>query len=199
MIPPIGMWYIRIIILLIIIQLFYVRESRAEDEQRWILSGYGSIPTQMIGISVYGINTLKIGYYGTLAITVNQPYYDDPNLYNMSINKAENIFGDTLLESNDKWQSFFVGITQKIYKLNFIYGGIGFSNKDVFRKYDDEYEILGNQGHYWIKDSDASIRYAPGIQLGLLHIMPTGWCIGGGFQTTPQGVHIIVGKKMTGP
>lgn len=117
---------------------------------------------------------------------------DDPDFYeNISVNKAENIFNDRFLGEDKGSVSISSGITRSITRYSAIYLGFAYTFFSYYRQYHDEFEILGNNGNYWIEDKEKS---SSGISIigGLLVPVSNSVVFQVGYSSLPNGVMLGV-------
>ena len=155
-------------------QLYVIKKSQNNKNislksRQHLFFGYTTnIPTQFLGFSVFSSNPKKIGLY----IDMKGPFAfrsDSDNFYdNISVNKAENIFGDDKTSTDDDWLTMNLGITKTIMDNILMYVGAGYSDHTEYNQYYDEYEILGSNGKYWIeKKVDSRVNFFGGCMIVL--------------------------------
>ncbi|MDA3814721.1 MAG: hypothetical protein PF570_10780, partial [Candidatus Cloacimonetes bacterium] len=69
------------------------------------------------------------------------------------------------------------------------YGGLGVSIYSEYRQYKDEYEILGNDGEYWIENDDKS-KTALNALGGVIFYIDSSWVMQIGAESQPTGITI---------
>ena len=114
-------------------------------------------------------------------------------IFQQTLNKAENIFEDDLIDTDKKWISVNIGITRVLSGKMVIYGGLGISMLDVYRQYHDRFEILGKNGKYWIKEKENSITKMNALTGLLYHFKKPNWTIQTGIELQPFGISFGIG------
>ena len=110
----------------------------------------------------------------------------------VSINKAENIFGDRLIKIEEEWRSAHIGLVKRILNNLAIYSGIGGSWYNQYHQYHDELEILSRNGNYWVENRSKS-QFHVGVLAGLLiQLSPKIYSQIGG-ELNPHGITIGLG------
>ena len=137
----------------------------------WPTRGFGyvaNVPDQPIGFNYMNIGR-KLGELGLfLDFKVGLNPYDRSDDYyeTISINKAENIFGDKQTGDGDRSASINGGIVLSLSPKVSIYLGSGVTLQTNYRSYRDPLEILGTKGTYWVKESDDhKINFLSGLVL----------------------------------
>lgn len=89
---------------------------------------------------------------------------ESDNFYdNISVNKAENIFGDEQISTDEDWLTMNVGLTKTLFDNILLFAGLGYSDHTYYNQYYDEFEILGSNGKYWIeRKADSGINFFGG-------------------------------------
>ena len=154
--------------------------------QEWFVGYVGNFPKAPLGVFVakdcffFDVKTNLKSYKGS------DSYYET-----VSINKAENIFGDKRINTAKSHTIINIGYIKEIIKNNYLYGGVGLTTTNEFYQYKDEYEILGNNGEYWIdgKNSKSDIN----ITVGLLSVCDEKYYFMIGVDTQPGGINFGVG------
>lgn len=135
--------------------------------RKHLFIGYTTnIPNQFLGFSLFSTNPKKIGLY----IDMKGPFAfrsESDNFYdNISVNKAENIFGDSKVSTDEDWLTMNLGVTKTIFANTLLFIGAGYSDHTYYNQYYDEFEILGSNGKYWIeRKSDSGINLFGGSMI----------------------------------
>jgi len=152
--------------------------------------GYsGNIPSQLLGVSVFSL-TNKTGFYGAVRFggmllgDDNSDYYE-----NISVNKAENIFGDDQIETGEGSFTFDIGITQFLMRPIYLYIGLGYTSRYGYRRYYDPFEILGSNGKYWIDDPDVESS-SVNIFGGFVILSGENVSLNIGYNSSPPGFNV---------
>jgi hypothetical protein len=173
-----------------------VAQNSIEDSsENLTVFGYvANIPEMPVGFNLLWIRNNGIGFYLDLKFTIKgglggrrggDDFYD-----NISVYKAENIFGDKLIGESKGWFSLNMGLTELVSQKMAVYGGIGISTWSHSKQYYDEFEILGRYGKYWIPaDSKSSLN----LNGGLLFLIAKKITINFGGDLKPAGLNIGVG------
>jgi hypothetical protein len=111
-------------------------------------------------------------------------YGSDDFYDNISVGEAES-WGDRLLEEKANWLSVNVGFTRAISTRQALYMGVGYSLHSDYRKYYDEFHILGTNGEYWVEAGDTSHI---NVLAGFLLVLGRNWGIQLGAELKPRGV-----------
>ena len=130
---------------------------KIKDQKTYTIVGFtANLPMEYFGLCIAGSRPEKIGLYLDLKTSISFKSGGDDFYENISVNKAENIFGDNLIDTSDSWTSFNAAGTKRISGQVTIYLGLGVSLYRKYRQYKDEFEILGDHGEYWIEDESES-------------------------------------------
>lgn len=146
----------------------------------FLIGFVANIPKEPIGLYLCTIRPQTIGFYLSLHVGI-PPFPPDNQTYpNISIHKAENIFGDRFLGEKEYTSSVSVGITKTLAVDKALYIAPGCTWTDTYREYYDEFEILGKHGNYLIEDdSRAQLNLSAGFIL-----------------TTSSGTNMILGVSV---
>ena len=156
--------------------------------------GYiANIPQELLGFNFVKLANTDFGFYIDLKAGLPMRDGADDFYDNISVNKAENIFGDQLLKKDDNWLSLNAGLTKVVSNQLAIYAGLGFSIYSEYRQYKDEFEILGDNGKYWIENEDKSKTTLNALGGIIFKINPT-WIMQIGAEAQPTGISIGFGK-----
>ena len=152
-----------LIIVAIFIYSFSIAQTKSstieydfKTHNKRIVGFVANIPKEFLGLNLISTSKQSFGLYFDFKIGLIQGYNTDDFYDNISVNKAENIYMDQLLKKNDSWVSINVGLTKVVLKNLVLYGGSGISFYSEYRQYKDEFEILGDNGKYWIENDDES-------------------------------------------
>lgn len=159
-----------------------------------IIFGYvANIPQELLGFNFIKVSRQDFGFYIDLKAGLPMRAGADDFYDNISVNQAENIFGDRLIKKDDNWFSMNAGITKVISNHLAFYGGLGFSSYSEYRQYKDEFEILGDDGEYWIENDDKSKTTLNALGGVIIQIDPR-WIMQIGAEAQPTGISIGFGK-----
>src|SRR5690554_2475932 len=183
--------YILIVILLFVISITLSAVDTQKDN--YLMFGYAAnIPEQFLGFRLTRVVQNGTGFFLDLKTSLPMIESRDDFYSSISINKAENIFGDELIGKDESWTSINGGLTGFLSRKTAIYGGIGFSFYDAYRQYYDSWEILGTRGKYWIEDPDKATTKV-NLLGGLIFLLDDRLGMQIGFETQPTGASIVVG------
>lgn len=154
----------------------------------WLTGYIGNFTKAPFGIFVANC---RLKYFFDIKINLKScksgnSYYD-----NISVNKAENIFGDKKIGKVNSYSVIDAGFIGKIVKGFYIYGGIGWSMKNEYYQYCDMFEILGEHGRYWIdgENSESGLN----LTAGMVTICDKKYYIMIGADTRPKGINLGIG------
>jgi len=123
----------------------------------------------------------KIGYF--FYFTGNDAASEEKYYENISVNKAENIYGDRRVSETPVYTSYSLGVNY-IPKIRFgkdnrvstiMFSGIGWTDQKTYYNYKDPMEILGTNGNYTIDGTNDGGGLSILGGLGLINPMPTGY------------------------
>jgi hypothetical protein len=154
-------------------------------EGRHFGGGYSAnISSEWLGFCFFGVRSEGVGPYIDLKATVPMIYASDDFYDNISVGQAES-WGDRVLDEKSNWLSVNVGLTRVISTREAFYVGVGYSLKSDYRKYYDEFHLLGTNGEYWV---DVDDRGQINALAGLLLILGRNWGLQLGGELNPGGV-----------
>jgi len=93
------------------------------------------------------------------------PSEDD--IYDRSVKWAEETLGDSKVDESTAFASYSGGLTFGINTTTSIYIGGGITKVMNYNQYYDPFEILGNDGKYWIED-DSENSIEPNLTAGIM-------------------------------
>lgn len=158
--------------------------------------GYvGNFPQEFIGFNLIRLNRNKAGFYIDLKVGVPMREGADNFYDNISVNKAENIYGDDFLRKDGNWISLNACLTKVITDYIAVYGGFGYSAYSQYRQYYDEFEILGDNGKYWIDDEGES-KSSINILAGIFFPLSSLWNMQIGAEYQPAGLSLGFARKL---
>lgn len=189
-----------IVIFIIIPFSLLVAQNRSNPKsfKSWdnLFFGYiGNFPKEFIGFNLIRLNRNKAGFYIDLKTGIPMRQGADNFYDNISINKAENIFGDEFLKKDGNWISINVCLTKVITEYIAVFGGLGYSAYSQYRQYYDDFEILGDNGEYWIEDEGKS-KSEINILGGFFFPLNSLWNMQIGAEYQPAGVSLGVARKV---
>lgn len=112
----------------------------------------------------------------------------------ISINKAENTFGDPRIDEGMGWASFDFGLTFALAAKGRFrgYGGIGWHGKSYYYQYRDRTGILDENERYFIEDESRRVRKL-NFSAGVTYETKSWFMAQLGINAIPFGVDIGVG------
>lgn len=159
---------------------------------KFVIVGYtGSFPQIPLGINVFSFREDGWGIYADFKGNFGPP--TDETYDSVSVNKAENIFNDTLLKKKDFWKTLNIGFSRLLINRKIaLYGGMGYSWASNYRQYHDEFEILGSNGNYWVADESAD-KSGVNFLTGILFFLSDQVSANVGVSSKPYGVDVGLG------
>ena len=106
----------------------------------------------------------KLGFY--FAFSTNCCISNASNWYDWSQTMVESTFGDALKEKTWDYTKITLGGMTPITKDMTAFLGLSIGEKKYYYRYYDSYEILGDDGRYWIDADEKKLYLAP--QFGLI-------------------------------
>ena len=187
-------------LIFIIISNFCIAQTKIDtfketfkSTDHYIFGYVANIPEQLLGFSFTKTSPKKIGFYLDLKCSLPMyvgadDFYDD-----ISVNEAEYVLFDYLLDVDNSWFSVNAGLTKTLSKHVVFYCGFGFSTRNRYQQYEDELGILGDEGEYLIENKS---KYKQEINAfsGLIVTIGSGWTIQFGPESQPDGFSIGFGK-----
>lgn len=165
-------------------------QSKEASFLGWI-GYYASVPKVPFGLVLGMAKKEHIGFYFAAKLNFKTHGWLDPYFYpNISEHKARDIYGHTKSREETGFIIGEVGITNRIARYLYMYGGLGLVSQTQYRKYYDPYEILGYRGFYWIETGQQTTINLNG---GFLYFVPNGPCFQFGFDTSPGSVNLGIG------
>jgi len=182
----------RILICIAICLNILVSESVAKNGS---FVGYSNcLPEELIGMCLGNLNQNSFNWYLDLKCgKFFSGHHNDKSFYdNISVHKAENIFGDRLLEKESRWMSCNVGLITALTRKRviFLYYGLGYGFYTVIHRYHDRSEILGDHGKYWI---EAYHKKYVSKTIGIIRRCKNGIILQFGYQFYPDGIVLGIG------
>lgn len=174
--------------------LLFASDNLIAKETTLALGYIGNFPKMTTGFSFMVIGKTGRGLYvdgKTNGKTVSDDLYGD-----ISINQAENIWGDSLIGTSKAWTCWEVGVIKTLNSTFGVYGGIGFFKTKFYRRYYDSFEILGSHGKYWINDSqknDSGVN----LNVGAIAFPSKRILILAGYTTKPSGINLGISYMFT--
>lgn len=145
---------------------------------------------QYFGLTIYRVIPRKIGWFIEGKFGRSRSYEDSNYYENISIATAEG-WGDRLLKEQTVYNTYGGGLTYALRRNFFLYSGVGISTTSSYRQYHDEFQILGDNGDYWIDgpDGDTNTNFVFG---GMLRTSRS-FVIQAGYDTNPSGLNLGIG------
>ena len=116
-----------------------------------------NLPDEWAGLGAFWLRD-GLGLFFMTSTDLNQR--DTMDISNNMINT----WGDTRQRTIKSYGGALYGITYPLDDGLYFYLGFGGRHEQRFYEYYDSYEILGDNGHYWVKGKNTSeTRYAGGL------------------------------------
>ena len=146
-----------------------------------LLLGYFiDIPNAYLGLSGAFINS-KFGLFFSFATSTKG--FDDKNYYdNISVGTAGGVWNDRQTGKDLNSELYILGAYFNIYRNIFGYGGIGYVNREHFIQFYDKFQILGDNGSYWVKENSEE-----------------NFCLCGGIMIVINNVYVQLGTGTMSP
>ena len=130
--------------------------SGFDSGTRLILGYAANIPNQYVGFALGFSRPKTWGIFleykmNTTSLDIASYLYDD-----LSIDRVENVYGDTLKDQRSSWISVNGGMTRPLSDRFCGYLGLGLSFRKAYRQYREPYQGMGDNGYYWINDGPNS-------------------------------------------
>lgn len=164
------------------------------DDFDFMVGYVGSFPKQPIGMRAVIVDPR--GWGGVCDLKMARQVSQDDTYDNITVHEAEQVFGDMLIEEYDEWFSIslasgHVVFTRRVFA--YVGGGVAFASH--YRRYFDEFRILGRSGRYWVRD-DSRDRTEWSVSGGLIACPWRSLFVSAGFDTAPKGVTLAVGWRI---
>ncbi|GAB4374936.1 MAG: hypothetical protein Kow0042_19930 [Calditrichia bacterium] len=192
-----------ICIILSISRIAYSQENQTTKQATnfknkfYSIIGYSAnVPKELIGLHLFRLSPKRIGFYIDFKFNSLKNYNKRNDFYeNISVNKAENVFSDELINNEKLWISINFAITKVLFNQLAIYAGLGYTESYSYRQYYDSLEILGKYGKYWIEDNnykDSDINLMSGFFIQI----DKAWIFQVGGELYPSGITIGIGYSI---
>jgi len=112
-----------------------------------------AFPNMQLSLFLAGINLNSPGWFVEYRMG-NGP--SDDEFYDCSVKWAEETIGDSKIDDKTGYTSFSGGFTYGINPITTVYLGGGITTATNYNQYYDSFEILGDDGKYWIEDDAES-------------------------------------------
>jgi len=153
----------QILIFLILSQIIF-----AQTNNNLPSKGVGSVglafPNTQISFFLGKVYAKSPGWFGEIRGGFG-PNEDD--IYDRSVKWAEETLGDSKVDESTAFASYSGGLTFGINTTTSIYIGGGITKVMNYNQYYDPFEILGNDGKYWIED-DTESSIEPNLTAGIM-------------------------------
>jgi hypothetical protein len=100
-------------------------------------------------------------------------------------------FGDRQTDEDNIYQGYSVGMNIGLFKMIKAYGGLTLYKQSQYFKFYDKFQILGDNGSYWVKSSKEGEIF--GANLGMLLFFADQWYFQFGGSSNPGGVELGIG------
>lgn len=150
-----------------------------------------NLPTIHGGARFDALSRDGVGWFASARFGRQPPQNDDYDEV-ISLNEAENIYEDELLNKRKAYYTLNGGATFHISKGVYIYGGAGLGAYVTYREYRDETGILTDSASYWIAD-DSEEGLVLNALVGLVWQVGEHVAITGGYEVAPSGLTLGVG------
>jgi len=150
-----------------------------------------NLPAVHLGFRLDVLERDGVGWFASIRSGIQPPENDDYDEI-ISLNQAENIYEDDLLNKRKAYYTLNGGATLHISKGVYVYGGGGIGAYKTYREYRDETGILTDSGSYWIAD-DSEEGIALNAMAGLVWQVGEHVAITGGYEIAPGGLTLGVG------
>ena len=156
----------------------------------WFIGYLGNMGNAPIGINVgYISNSIGIYFY---YVTAAKDFTDE-NLYeNISESKARYDFGDRQTDEDNIYHGYSLGTVVTVYRMIKIYGGLTLYKQSQYLKFYDEFQILGDNGSYWVKSAKENEIFS--FNLGTFLFFTDEWYFQLGGSFNPSGLELGIGK-----
>lgn len=195
------MYVIRLLFLVVVVvfgSLLFAQEKTEEKAERsptaFYSRNYGigvvtNLPKEYAGLGVYSINDGTVGVFFDIKGDFNSPEDQDNFYSNISVNMAEETFGDGIIKKKGSWLSINGGLTLMVTTDGALYGGLGVSYYSEYRQYYDPTHILGDSGKYWIDNPKGDKTYT-NFLCGIILKTSPNMAFQIGYESKPSGVTV---------
>ena len=155
----------KLLLLVLISGLFATDETK---QQKFYIGTMGvAFPNTQFGMLIGQINPKSVGWFGEIRGGYGIPEDDE---YDRSVKWAEETMGDSKIDEKNIYASYLGGINYLTNsKKTILYVGFGITKASNYNQYYDPFEILGNDGKYWIED-DADYETITSFTAGIIFI-----------------------------
>ncbi len=117
-------------------------------------------PNIFTGVALYGVADILggLGLYVDAKFTLQTPADESDFFSDLTITEVEATGGQTFHGNGFGWWSVNGAVVRPISPELMLYLGAGYTQEDVYRRYNDELDILGldTLGWYWVRDEQVS-------------------------------------------
>ena len=143
----------RLIILLLIVGCAFSEETESLSALTFASVGM-ALPNTQITMKMGNVKYNKISWFAHFGLGLGTPPDDD--LYDKSVKFAEETLGDRKTDELYNYNTFMGGVTYGIQPKTAILFGGGITNLTNYNEYYDSFEILGDDGKWYVEDDDNS-------------------------------------------
>jgi len=118
-----------------------------------------SIPNMFVGVAALGLTPDILGgagLYADVKFTHDSPGGDPYLIDDITVEEAENTFGDLLFEQRSAWLSIDLAVVYAVRRDFAVYAGGGYSREQHYHQYYDDSLTRGLEGFYWVLDEAES-------------------------------------------
>jgi hypothetical protein len=171
----------------------FIKKGKSEETDLtptgWYFGYLGNLLNAPFGLT-FGIISKGIGFYFSYVTSFKD--FTEENFYeNISEEEARDIFVDTQTDEDFNYQGYSLGTVISIYQRFKIYGGLTLFKQTHYLRFYDKFQILGDNGSYWIKTSKDNEIFS--FNLGLFYFFSDTWYLQVGRTFKPSGFELGVG------
>ena len=158
----------QLICIFVLISLF-VQSNSSHCQIKWIYGHTGNLKAPLGFFTSINISQL-IGFYIDYKFNTFGHYKADDDYIVMSVQTAEDVFGDLRIGTSLKYDCVDFGITITVTPYFIIYSGAGYYNKSVFYRYYHYGKLDDRIDKYWINDNGSLNKTGINLNSGIIYI-----------------------------